>query len=116
MTPRPPAEENIQVVDHLPLAASPLEGRDLFGLQELGRDDCLEEHGRLAVMRDWVLKPAALQPEGAQPFEEEVLPAGQANPGWRARMTFLGSRRRTKVSLSKMIGEARWPGSGDPER
>ena len=70
------------MVDDLPLAAAPLEGGDSLGLQEWGGDDGLEEHGRLAVIPDCVLEPAALQPEGAQPFQQEVLPPGAGQP-WK---------------------------------
>ena len=68
------------MVDDLPLAAAPVEGRDALGLQECGEDEGPEEHGRLAVIFDCVLEPAALQPEGAQPLEEEVLAPGAEQP------------------------------------
>ena len=71
-----PAEEHIQVRDHRPLAAAPLEGSDPIGLQEWGGDDGSQEHGRLAVIPDCVLEPAALQPAGAQLIEEDVPPPG----------------------------------------
>ena len=68
-----PAEELIQGVDDLPLAALPLEGRDPMGLQEWGEDEGSEDHSP-AVIPDCFLEPAALQPDGAQPLEEEALP------------------------------------------
>ena len=42
----------------------------------MGGDDGSEEHGRLAVIPDCVLEPAALQPAGAQLSDQEVPPPG----------------------------------------
>ena len=53
-----PGEEPIQVVDDLPLAALPLEGRDPMGLQEWGEDEGSEDHGP-DVIPDCFLEPAA---------------------------------------------------------
>ena len=61
------------MVDDLPLAALPLEGGDPLGLQEWGEDERSEDHGPAAIP-DCFLDPAALQPDGAQPLEEEALP------------------------------------------
>ena len=110
-----PAEEPIQVVDDLPLAALRLEGRDPMGLQEWGEDEGSEDHGP-AVIPDSILEPAALQPDGAQPLEEEVLPPVADQPWMESLDDLPWIQEEDEGVLIQNEGEARSPGNGGPER